>query len=389
MGGSWRVRLVGLVAAAAVLAGVVSVGPAGAQSGEGYADVVGTTHEEDITALDALGVFDRTGCDEGFCPGAPLKRWTMAVWMVRVLDGEEPPAVTSTRFSDVDAQQWWAAHVERFAELGVTRGYGDDTFRPDQSVTRAQMAAFLTRAFDLPNADDAGFSDIEGNTHYDAINAFAASGITHGYGDGTFRPGVATTRGQMAAFFTRSASLLVAQGRYAAVSAGGEHTCARRADSTIECWGNNGSGQTDAPEGQFNAVSAGGEHTCARRADSTIACWGNNESGQTSPRGTIQRSVRWFLAHLRSAAQHHRMLGQQRCSAKPIPPRDNSAQCPLVPGTPAVCAPTAPSNAGVTLNGAKPIPPRDNSAQCPLVPGTPAVCAPPRRLCAGVPIGTI
>ena len=201
----WFVRVAGVVVAAAVLAGVVAVGPASAQSGEGYADVVGTTHEEAIMALDALGVFDRTGCDVGFCPGAPLERWTMAVWMVRVLDGDEPPAVTSTRFSDVDTQQWWAAHVERFAELGVTRGYGDGTFRPDQSVTRAQMAAFLTRAFDLPNADDAGFSDIEGNTHYDAINALAASGITRGYGDGTFRPGQDTTRAQMAAFITRAA----------------------------------------------------------------------------------------------------------------------------------------------------------------------------------------
>ena len=35
------------------------------------------------------------------CPGDALERWTMAVWTVRALDGEEPPAVTSTRFPDV------------------------------------------------------------------------------------------------------------------------------------------------------------------------------------------------------------------------------------------------------------------------------------------------
>ena len=118
---------------------------------------------------------------------------------MRALDGEEPPAATSTRFPDVDGSLWWSAHVERFAELGVTRGYGDGTFRPNQDVTRAQMAAFLERAFDLPQAGDAGFSDTEGNTHRDAINALAASGITRGYGDGTFRPHQRTTRAQMAA----------------------------------------------------------------------------------------------------------------------------------------------------------------------------------------------
>ena len=62
------------------------------------------------------------------------------------------------------------------------------------------MAVFLSRAFDLEAAGDAGFSDIEGNVHYEAINALAASGITSGYGDGTFRPHQDTSRAQMAEF---------------------------------------------------------------------------------------------------------------------------------------------------------------------------------------------
>ena len=167
--------------------------------------MAGTTHEEHIGALAADGVFDRTECgDNRFCPDDALDRWTMAVWTVRALDVEEPPAVTSTRFPDVDTSMWWAAHVERFAEPDVTHGYGDGTFRPHQDVTRAQMAAFLERAFDLPPAGDAGFSDTDTNTHHDAINALAASGITRGYGDGTFRPHQRTTRAQMAAFINRA-----------------------------------------------------------------------------------------------------------------------------------------------------------------------------------------
>ena len=180
--------------------------PATEVASGGYSDVAGSTHEEHIGALAADGVLDRTECgDDLFCPGDALERWTMAVWIVRVLDGEEPPAAASTRFPDVDASMWWAAHVERFAELGVTHGYGDGTFRPHQDVTRAQMAAFLERAFDLPPAGDAGFSDITADTfHRDDINALAASGITSGYGDGTFRPHRPTTRAQMAAFINRA-----------------------------------------------------------------------------------------------------------------------------------------------------------------------------------------
>ena len=179
--------------------------PAAVVVSGGYADVAGSTHEAHIGALAADGVFDRTGCgDNRFCPDDALARWTMAVWTVRALDGGEPPAAASTRFPDVDASMWWAAHVERFAELRVTHGYGDGTFRPHQDVTRDQMAAFLTRAFDLPPAGDAGFSDTEGNTHHDDINALAASGITHGYGDGTFGPDRPTTRAQMAAFLNRA-----------------------------------------------------------------------------------------------------------------------------------------------------------------------------------------
>ena len=250
-------------------------------------------------------MFADTGCEAGFCPGAPLLRWTMAVWMVRILDGEEPAPVASSRFSDVDVSLWWAGHVERFAELGVTHGYGDGTFRPYQHVSRAHMAAFLSRAFDLETAGDAEFSDIEGNAHYEAINALAASGITSGYGDGTFRPHQDTSRAQMAEFINRALDLVVfpAARRFVAVSAGEEHTCALRADDTAVCWGDNGDGQTETPGGSFSAVSAGYDHTCALRANGTVECWGLDDYGQaTAPGGRFSAvsAGRWHSCGLRT-----------------------------------------------------------------------------------------
>ena len=95
-----------------------------------------------------LGILEGTDCSPGeFCPAEVLKRWVMAVWLVRVLDGADPDTF-SRRSADVDPDQWWAPYVERLAVLGVTHGCatGPARFCPNDSVTRGQMATFLTRA---------------------------------------------------------------------------------------------------------------------------------------------------------------------------------------------------------------------------------------------------
>lgn len=233
--------------------GTVPASAQGPEPSTRFSDAAEHTAVEDIVVLDGLGVLERTECSPPgesaaarFCPSEPLSRWAMAVWLVRALDGEEPPRVESTRFADVRGSAWWAGHVERLAELEITRGYDDGTFRPDRTVTRAQMASFLARAFELPAAEDAGFSDITDNTHASAINSVAESGITRGCGDGSmFCPGRETTRGEMAAFIARALrhafpSRIGAEHRsLTAVSAGLSHACGLRQDASIVCWGNN------------------------------------------------------------------------------------------------------------------------------------------------------
>ena len=106
------------------------------------------SHQADVENLAGKGVLEGTECQPGaFCPTDPLERWVMAVWLVRVLDGTAPPPAAS-RFVDVDPDTWWTPYVERLAVLGVTVGCatGPARFCPDRSVTRAQMATFLTRA---------------------------------------------------------------------------------------------------------------------------------------------------------------------------------------------------------------------------------------------------
>ena len=278
--------LVGLVAS------LVAVSDAGAQddsqpTGSSFGDVEGHWAADHISALDHLGVLEGTECGEAMlCPDSPLKRETMAVWLVRVLDGSDPEPVDDTRFLDVDGSHRWAAHIERFAELGVTDGYGDGTYRPDVTVSRAQMASFLARAFELPAAEPAGFGDIAGDTHEDNINRVAAVGITTGCGDGTnYCPNRQTSRAQMAVFIGRALDYVDSRHAQstavapATLAVGGKHSCMVRTDGTVACWGDNEYGQAEAPNGTFNSVAAGREHSCGLRSDDTIVCWGRNQVG--------------------------------------------------------------------------------------------------------------
>jgi hypothetical protein len=87
---------------------------------------------------------------------------------------------------------------------GLVAGFPDGTFRPAVPVTRGQMATFVAgwlraaTGLALPTSDEVGFSDLEGSTHERAIRALATAGIIGGRVDGTFGPGEPLTRGQFA-----------------------------------------------------------------------------------------------------------------------------------------------------------------------------------------------
>ena len=194
------------------LAGLV-LSPLGVVGADVFGDDDGQYYERALEALAEMGVLEGTECGEGLvCPEDPIERWVMAVWLVRVLDDAEPAEVATSRFGDVDSARWWAPYVQRLAELGVTKGCAVDPagFCPDEPVTRAQMASFLTRAFGLAAAPSAGFEDTGGNTHEQDIDALAAAGITVGCSTEAvlYCPGDDVSRGQMATFLTRALGLV-------------------------------------------------------------------------------------------------------------------------------------------------------------------------------------
>ena len=87
--------------------------------------------------------------DGTYGPQNRVSREEMAAFLVRAVEGE--PATnycdSGSLFPDVTPAMWSCGYIKRLKELGITAGYQDGTYGPFDLVTRAQMAAFLSRAF--------------------------------------------------------------------------------------------------------------------------------------------------------------------------------------------------------------------------------------------------
>ncbi len=94
------------------------------------------------------------GCGGGnYCPESVVTRAQMAVFLLKAKNGSSysPPAVGgSTGFNDVAVDYWAAPFIKQLVADGITSGCGNSNYCPDSNVTRAQMAIFLVKTFNLP-----------------------------------------------------------------------------------------------------------------------------------------------------------------------------------------------------------------------------------------------
>jgi hypothetical protein len=152
-----------------------------------------------------------------YCPDNPNTRAQMAVFLLKSKYGAShvPPAATGTVFLDVPAADPFAPWIEELFALGVTGGCGGGNYCPGAPVTRAQMAVFLLKTFmgsgyAPPPATGTVFGDVPSG-------GFAAAWIEDLYGRGVtggcqaspllYCPGNTVTRGQMAVFLTKTFGL--------------------------------------------------------------------------------------------------------------------------------------------------------------------------------------
>ena len=208
-----RVRTLGLfliVLLTAVL--VPSAAEAGLPPGGTFIDDNGNQHEPNIEAIAAAGI--TKGCNPPtntlYCPARPVTRAEMVTLLVRALGQEANPPPYQGLFTDVPAGQWYTAYVERAAQLGITTGYTDGTFRPAALVSRAEMAVLILRAIgdDLELPVFMGvFADVsEGMWFAEYVERLRQLGITSGCATNPLRycPHDAVRRDEMATFITRA-----------------------------------------------------------------------------------------------------------------------------------------------------------------------------------------
>lgn len=144
-----------------------------------------------------------------FCPDRVVTRAQVMAFLARALGEEGYTAVTTSRFTDVPGHAWYLPYLERLADLGVVTPNGG-AFRPLGPLTRRDMAVFLTRAFShiSPVAEPAGvFADVPADApHAAEVEAILAAGVTRGCSAESARycPDETVTRAQMASFLTRA-----------------------------------------------------------------------------------------------------------------------------------------------------------------------------------------
>ena len=107
-------------------------------------------------------------------------------------------ASTGTQFSDVSQSDWFATYVTTLVTKGVVKGYTDGTFRPGNSVNRAEVAKMLAITFGKTNmtGTDMPFSDVPADSWFAPfVRGLKDAGIT-GYDDGTYGPDRAVNRAE-------------------------------------------------------------------------------------------------------------------------------------------------------------------------------------------------
>lgn len=146
--------------------------------------------------------------DETFRPDNPITRAEFLKIVIEAYEIEMSDGTES--FSDVSSDDWSYEYVVTAVDNDIVGGYSDGTFRPNANITRAEAMKVLLETAGIDVSGDYAnvFTDVAGTAWYaDYINYAAENGIVSGYSDETFRPNSTITRGEVA----KIVSLLLAE----------------------------------------------------------------------------------------------------------------------------------------------------------------------------------
>ena len=136
--------------------------------------------------------------DKTVRPQNGITRAEVATIFFRLLTDETRNAnsAKSNSYSDVAAGAWYNHAVSTLSAMGIVKGDSDGKFNPNAPITRAEFAAIAARFDDKANSTTADFSDIVSHWAKNEISAASNNGWINGYPDGTFRPDNKITRAE-------------------------------------------------------------------------------------------------------------------------------------------------------------------------------------------------
>lgn len=135
--------------------------------------------------------------DGSFRPERNVTRAEMATLITRILGTSTLKG--SHEFTDVTSSHWAQAAILAAAQSGSVQGYKDGSFKPDQAITRAEMAVVLQPLLtsDQMTAASIAFTDVNEHWAQQAVEQLSSAGVVTGYTDGTFRPSQPITRAEV------------------------------------------------------------------------------------------------------------------------------------------------------------------------------------------------
>ena len=169
-----------------------------------YYDSVYWAFERDITS----------GYGEGtFQPNAPLSRAQTVTFLYKMAGSPEVDGLKAQEFKDVPKNAWYYNAVKWAVANNITSGYGEGTFQPNAVCNRAMIVTFLmhyskmNKTYVSPSGSSS-FKDVSLEDWYkESVDWAVASGVTSGYGEGTFQPGANCNRAMMVTFLKKMAEL--------------------------------------------------------------------------------------------------------------------------------------------------------------------------------------
>lgn len=105
-------------------------------------------------------------------------------------------------YSDVNAGDWFNNAISTLSNAGIVTGYNDGTFRPNQPITRGEMAKIIANFANLSKGGKT-FSDLSGHWSKTYVELAAGNGWIAGYPDGSFRPDQKITRAETVTMINR------------------------------------------------------------------------------------------------------------------------------------------------------------------------------------------